>query len=97
MGVAEKEEASDICRPNKEDLALLVTAIKKEPTSIMVAWQVVLKAMRKTSVIISARVAGVMRVSLYDSSLRNHALIKRKAFIDVYTERLFKMPLPSLT
>lgn len=81
---AVKEENLEIHRLIIEDLALLVTPTESKQRPITAAQQVVLKAIGKTSVLVSAQAADLVEVLSYNTVAQNRACMKRKRIMDVY-------------
>lgn len=76
--VAEKEEKLIIAHLSIEDLALLVTPMKRKPIPLDFARQVVMKVMCKTLVLVSTQMAGLIDIAPHNNVAKTHACMLEK-------------------
>lgn len=81
---AAEKNKSHIYQSIKHDPALLVKPISGEPKYTTVARQVVLRAMRETSVLFSTNAVGLVEVARHENMAKSHACTTAKGIMGVY-------------
>lgn len=86
---ATEKNTADIGQFIKLDPALLATPNNDEPKNITVARQVVLWVIRKFSVLVFTKAAGLVEVTPHEKVGKNHVYMTTKGIMDVYPLRTY--------